>query len=273
MTRQTNELTLAFEKQTQHIAGLLAELREKESALFRQNEELMRYKQELDVLKKERKEEMEEKQRDNELRETSQLQPEQENKCFVTFNTADPSADLNVQTSQPKFETCDADTSGPEVDSEAGTAGKKQPVSVDLNKSESCHESNCEVAEDHCSQNEGREAVLTEVMVLRRENQQLKQKLEDLRVSDTRNPTLQTESENQDASVKQSQSSALSRLEEQETKRDNKTEEVQENVKKNENEGQDSERDERRTMKCANDQEEASKIQVSYLQQQVNKLN
>ncbi|XP_037531172.1 centromere protein F [Nematolebias whitei] len=278
VTRQTNELTLAFEKQTQHIAGLLTELQEKESALFSQKGELMRYKQELDVLKTERKEEMEKKLRDDKLRETSDLQPEQENKCFVTFNTADPLDNLNVQTdaSQPKLETCDAETSGPEDDSEAGTAEKKQPVTVDLNNSESCHESACEVAEDHCSQNEGREAVLTELIALRWENQQLKQKLEDLSVSDTRNPTLQTESENQDVSVKQSQSSApLSRLEEQETKKDDNTKEqesVQEIVKKNENEGQDFERDERRTMKCENDQEEVSKVQVNYLQQQVEAL-
>lgn len=269
MTRQTNELTLAFEKQTQHIAGLLIELREKESTLFSQKEELMRYRQELDALKKERKEEMEEKQRDK-LRETSNLQPEQEKKSFVTINAADPVADLNVQTSQPRIETCDTETSGPEYGSEAVTSEQQQLVSVDFNKSESCHESACEVAEDICSQNEGREGMLTELKALRWENQQLKQKLEVLSVSNTRNPTLLTESENQEDSVKQSQSSAsLSRLEEQERKRDDKTEEqesVQEIMKKNENEGQDSER---RAMKCENDQEEVSEIQVNYLQQQV----
>ncbi len=42
---------MAFEKQSQHISGLLAELQEKESVLLSQGEELQRSKQELDALK------------------------------------------------------------------------------------------------------------------------------------------------------------------------------------------------------------------------------
>ncbi|XP_017263922.1 centromere protein F isoform X2 [Kryptolebias marmoratus] len=270
VTRQTKELTLAFEKQTQHIAGLLAELQEKESALFSQGEELMRCRQELDVLKKE------EKQRDDKFTETSELQPEQEKERDVTFHTADPLADVNVRddTSQPKTETRDAETSGAGGDSEAVTSEKQQPVSADLKKTETCRESAWEVAEDRCSQNEGTADMLAELIAVRRENQLLKQKIEDLSVSDTENPTLQTE--NLEESVKQSQSPAsLTQLGEQGTKNDILTEEqesLQENVKKGENEGQDSEREERRIMNSENDQQETSEIQVNYWQQQVEAL-
>lgn len=51
MTLQTKQLTSAFDKQSRHISDLLAELREKESALHSQEEELQRCKQELDASK------------------------------------------------------------------------------------------------------------------------------------------------------------------------------------------------------------------------------
>ncbi|XP_037636203.1 centromere protein F isoform X2 [Sebastes umbrosus] len=54
VTRQTKQLTMAFEKQSQHISGLLAELQEKERALLSQGEELQRYKQELAAPKAEK---------------------------------------------------------------------------------------------------------------------------------------------------------------------------------------------------------------------------
>lgn len=49
MTLQTKQLTAAFDKQSRHISDLLAELREKESALHAQEEELQRCKQELNA--------------------------------------------------------------------------------------------------------------------------------------------------------------------------------------------------------------------------------
>lgn len=52
MTLQTKQLTSAFDKQSRHISDLLTELREKESALHNQKEELQRCKQELDTSKK-----------------------------------------------------------------------------------------------------------------------------------------------------------------------------------------------------------------------------
>lgn len=51
VTLQTKQLTSAFDKQSRHISGLLAELREKESALRSQEEELQRSKQELDAFR------------------------------------------------------------------------------------------------------------------------------------------------------------------------------------------------------------------------------
>lgn len=51
VTLQTKQLTSAFDKQSRHISDLLGELREKESALHSQEEELQRCKQELDASK------------------------------------------------------------------------------------------------------------------------------------------------------------------------------------------------------------------------------
>ncbi|XP_013861195.1 centromere protein F isoform X2 [Austrofundulus limnaeus] len=275
VTRQTKELTRAFERQTQHIAGLLTELQDKESALFSQGEELKRYKQELDVLKRER---TEENQRDTST-ETSELQHEQEQECVVTVHTADPCAAMKLQnnTSQTKTETLE--TPEPEDDSDAVTSEQQQSVSVDLDKSESGRESACEVAENPCSQ---KEVLHTELTALRQENQTLKQKLEDSSISDSRNPTLQAEGKNRDDSVKQSQSSApLSRFEEEEAESDILTEEqesLQGHVKKNENQGQDSERGEVRSLISEDDQEEVSEVihlqlQVEALQREVRALS
>lgn len=57
MTLQTKQLTSAFDKQSRHISDLLAELREKESVLHNQQEELQRCKQELDASKAHKAEE------------------------------------------------------------------------------------------------------------------------------------------------------------------------------------------------------------------------
>ncbi|XP_061690821.1 centromere protein F isoform X2 [Syngnathoides biaculeatus] len=54
LTSQTKQLTAGFEKQSQYISGLLAEVQEKEGALLSQAEELQRRTRELDALKSER---------------------------------------------------------------------------------------------------------------------------------------------------------------------------------------------------------------------------
>ncbi|XP_077434331.1 uncharacterized protein LOC144059251 [Vanacampus margaritifer] len=53
LTSQTKQLTAGFEKQSQYISGLLAELQEKDGALLSQGQELRRRVQELDALKDE----------------------------------------------------------------------------------------------------------------------------------------------------------------------------------------------------------------------------
>ncbi|XP_077388721.1 uncharacterized protein LOC144026079 [Festucalex cinctus] len=53
LTSQTKQLSAGFEKQSQYISGLLAELQEKDGALLSQGEELRRCVQELDTLKHE----------------------------------------------------------------------------------------------------------------------------------------------------------------------------------------------------------------------------
>ncbi|XP_056145402.1 centromere protein F-like [Lampris incognitus] len=53
VTRETQQLTLAFERQSQHITDLLAELQEKESALLSQEGELQHCRQELAMLRAE----------------------------------------------------------------------------------------------------------------------------------------------------------------------------------------------------------------------------
>ncbi|KAI3351653.1 hypothetical protein L3Q82_020496, partial [Scortum barcoo] len=102
VTSQTKQLTLAFEKQSQHISGLLTELHEKETALLSQGEELQHYKQELDALKAEKEAEdkkrkevlsvkevedgkQKEETQDEKLMEMSGLQTNQEKESAVTF--------------------------------------------------------------------------------------------------------------------------------------------------------------------------------------------
>lgn len=57
MTYQTQQLTTEFEKQSQYIVCLLAELQQKDSASFRLEAELQHCKQELELLKSQREEE------------------------------------------------------------------------------------------------------------------------------------------------------------------------------------------------------------------------
>ncbi|XP_029580259.1 centromere protein F, partial [Salmo trutta] len=54
VTRQTQQLTLAFDHQSRHIQDLLAELQEKEGGLLRQGKELQRCRDELAMLRQER---------------------------------------------------------------------------------------------------------------------------------------------------------------------------------------------------------------------------
>ncbi|XP_023137769.2 centromere protein F isoform X1 [Amphiprion ocellaris] len=295
VTRQTQQLTMAFEKQSQHISGLLAELQEKESALLSQGEELLRCKQALDVLKKEEEKMMakdveEEKQRqqqDEKLVEISESHLKQEEECPITHHTADSLADddLNLpkDESQPTTRTHIAETATPsssEEENEARWSGEQHPDSGDFNKTQSNHDSASVKADNQSRQNGGKADLVTELLALQQENQLLRQRLEDLTISDSRSPTLQTDCENREAPDKQSRDrgdAAMSCLMEQKTSNvpnDVITEELQslqENVKRSEDEGHDLEREDR-TTQAEEDLDEVSQAHINHLQQQVEAL-
>ncbi|XP_008302457.1 centromere protein F isoform X2 [Stegastes partitus] len=296
VTRQTQQLTMAFEKQSQHISGLLAELQEKESALLSQGEELLRCKQELDVLKTEKEEEIkmtvkevaeegQRQQKHDDKLELSETHSKQEQKCLIApHDAADSLADddlhLQKDVSQPQTRTCIAETptlGSSEEDNEARGLGE-HPDSVDLKMAPSNHDPACVMVENQSGHNGVTADMITQLLALRQENQLLKQRLEDLTITDTRSPTSQTDFENREDPVTQSHNTgdaAVSCLMEQKTNNvpnDVTTEEQQSlNVKKSEGEGHDLEREDK-TTQAEEDLDEVSQAHINHLQQQVEAL-
>ncbi|XP_010737488.3 centromere protein F isoform X2 [Larimichthys crocea] len=214
VTRQTQQLTMAFEKQSQHISGLLAELQEKESALLSQGEELQRYKQELVALKTQKEEEdkkrreeitaeeveegkQKEETQDERSAEISGLEPNQEKDCAVTFLSTNPAAasDSNAQrdAGQPEIVTSDSERPTPTSDNEAPWSEEEHSGSVD---SDNNHDSACVMAENN--QDGARADMLVKLLALQQENQLLKQRLNDLTVLDANTPVLHTDSDEGD---------------------------------------------------------------------------
>lgn len=290
MTRQTQQLTMAFEKQSQHIAGLLTELQEKESALQSQKQELLQCKQELDELKNDKKDEVKmmvkeveeqiqsEEQGDEKPVENSELSLKQEMESRVTCLIAEslPESDLKAQCDASQPETCDTQTATPDSSEEANKTGDQHPESIDSNKTQSNPDSACVMVETQCGQS-GKEAdILTELLTLRRENQLLKQRIEGLTISDAQNPTLQTDAENQDDPT-QSQNTpnaALSCLAEDGTLsllNDVMTEGLESSMNEEEDEGQDlkKRKEDQINTRTEEDLEEMSEVHVTQLQQQV----
>ncbi|KAG8003967.1 Centromere protein F [Nibea albiflora] len=217
VTRQTQQLTLAFEKQSQHISGLLAELQEKESALFSQGEELQRYKQELDALEAQKEEEekkrreetaaeeveegkQKEETQDERSAEISGLEPNQEKECAVTFLSTNPPAasDSNAQgdAGQPEIVTSDSERQTPTSDNEAPWSEEEHSGSVDSDNTQSNQDSACVVGENN--QDGGRADMLVKLLALQQENQLLKQRLNDLTVSDANTPVLHSDGDEGD---------------------------------------------------------------------------
>ncbi|XP_044061055.1 centromere protein F isoform X2 [Siniperca chuatsi] len=301
VTRQTKQLTMAFEKQSQHISGLLAELQEKECALLCQREELQLYKQELDALKaqkeggeKKRREEMTvkvveggeqtEKTQDERSVEISGLQPSQEKECAVTFLTTNSMADNDSNSQrdagQPEIVISDAQSPTPITHNEPLWSGEQHLGSVDSDKTQSNHDSACVMGETECGQDGGTADLVAELLTLRRENQLLKQRIEGLTISDTSTPALHTDSENHEDPVKQSQNTgnaALSCLAEQRSPsvpNDITTEARQsplQNLKRSEDEGGDLEREDRTT--AEEELDAVTELQINRLQQQVVELH
>lgn len=268
---------MAFEKQSQHIAGLLTELQEKESALQSQKQELLQCKQELDELKNDKKDEVKmmvkeveeqiqsEEQGDEKPVENSELSLKQEMESRVTCLIAEslPESDLKAQ--------CEAT---PDSSEEANKTGDQHPESIDSNKTQSNPDSACVMVETQCGQS-GKEAdILTELLTLRRENQLLKQRIEGLTISDAQNPTLQTDAENQEDPT-QSQNTpnaALSCLAEDGTLsllNDVMTEGLESSMNEEEDEGQDLKKEDQINTRTEEDLEEMSEVHVTQLQQQV----
>lgn len=254
---------MAFEKQSQHIAGLLAELQVKESALLSQGEELQRYKQELDALKAEKQgeekerrteeikevedgEEKEERQ-DERLVEITELQVSQEKECAVTILTANSLADVNSNAQkdagQLEIVTSDAET----------------PVSEESdNEAWSNQDSFRVIGETECGQDGG---TADELLALRQEDQLLKQRI----IEGLTGSAVHTDSEN-------TGNAALSCSAEQRSPsvpNDISTDARQsllQDVKRSEDEGGDLERVDEGSEE---ELDEASELQINRLQQQV----
>lgn len=277
---------MAFERQSQHIAGLLTELQEKESALQSQKQELLQCKQELDELKNDKKDEVKmmvkeveeeiqsEEQGDEKPVENSEVPLKQKSRVTCQIAESLPESDLKAQCDASQPETCDTQTATPDSSEEANKTGDQHPESIDSNKTLSNPNSACVMVETECGQS-GKEAdILTELLTLRRENQLLKQRIEGLTISDAQNPTLQTDAENQDDPT-QSQNTpnaALSCLAEDGTLsllNDVMTEGLESNINEEEDEGQDLKKEDQRNTRAEEDLEELSEVHVTQLQQQV----
>ncbi|MED6268338.1 hypothetical protein CHARACLAT_021350, partial [Characodon lateralis] len=285
VTRQTTELTTAFEKQSLHILGLLAELQEKDSSLLSQGEKLKQCKLELDELKDEENKvakltmttdkETEERQRGEKFPEKSELQIEQENEAVVLL----PSSDLVVQrdTIQPNVEECDAEmppSVGSEGESAAVTSVQQHHISSEMQRStDSPCNSVCEVKEDQSSQHGERVNMLTDLLALRQENQLLKQRLEDFANMDIRDQTSQTDSENQDNTENKASAPCLEGQDPLKVQDSATTDQLlQSNAKRSDDEGQDLEREARSSMRNERNPEEISEVQINHLQQQLEAL-
>lgn len=206
VTRQTQQLTMAFEKQSQHISGLLAELQDRESTLLRQGEELQRYRQELHAFKgegevKKRREELtvkdvEEVEQTEEAQEKRSvgilgLLSNQERESSVTFNItnspADSESNAERDAGQPGIVTSDAE--------------RQHPGSVDSDKTQRKHD----IGDIECSQYGSTTDVAAKLLALRQENQLLKQRVLGLNISKSKTTLINTENEQKEDPVKRSQ--------------------------------------------------------------------
>uniref|UniRef100_UPI003AAF454C uncharacterized protein isoform X1 n=2 Tax=Centroberyx TaxID=88664 RepID=UPI003AAF454C len=331
VTRQTQQLTMAFDKQSQHIINLLGELQEKESAVLSQGEELQRCRQELAAVRDEKEgeekkkrreeeekitakevgeEEQEEKRQERERRDEkpaekiSELSPNHEktSNIFLTTNSLTDAASTTLRDAgQP--ETVTSDVERPPANSHE-TSGEQKPdrealqsvalqvsssASTDSDKSQSNHDSACAKEMSHTvtmhqdtteHDEDGATAnLVAELLALKQENQQLKQRVEALTVSDSSDPALQAASENQEDSVEQSTNprNAATSWSEEETAQsasvlsDIITEGQQSRRQDGENiedEGRDLER-EKKGARAEEESGTVSQPQISLLQQQV----
>lgn len=299
VTCQTKQLTTAFEKQSQHISGLLAELQEKESILLVQGEELQRYKQELDAHKadeegeeKKRREEMiveevedeeqKEETQDERSVEISGLQSNQISERPVAVLTTNSQADSDAQRGEREIVTSNAERATSirgDSDNEARRSEEQHPGSQD--KTRGSHDSAGLMGETECNEDGGTADMVAELLALQQENLLLKRVIEGMAVPDTRTPALHTDGEQQEDPVKQSQKTGnayLSCSAEQRSQSvpdDIPTDAQQsllQDVKTMKNEG-DLEMGDYRAPKAKEELEAVSELQINRLHHQVEELH
>ncbi|XP_029369058.1 centromere protein F isoform X2 [Echeneis naucrates] len=274
VTRQTQQLTMAFEKQSQHILGLLAELQEKESELVRQGEELQQCKQELDTLKTRK----EENKSDLKSVEIIELQMNDETDRTVTPHTTSM-ADQNSTNQRDQQMTVTYDVETPtsvnsEDDNEALLSVEECPDSADSNNTESNHDSACVMEETGCGQYGGTADLVAQLLTLQQENQLLKKKMKDLTASNSGSLELQPVRENQEDLFKQSQNtgnSLLSGLTEQKppSEQNDIITEGQESLLQTERRRDDVEKEHKETMRVEEEPEGVSQLQFNHPEEQV----
>ncbi|KAM6952677.1 uncharacterized protein PEZ65_014130 isoform 2-T2 [Lycodopsis pacificus] len=209
VTRQTEQLTTAFENQSQHISGLLCELQEKESALVIQGEELQRYKQQLDARKSDEEEEEKRRREEVMVKEVEDGEQQEETRD----ERSEEISGLQSNQECPVTVLIKPTPISDESDNEGLRTGDQHPGSQDETLSDqSNHDSACLVGETESSQEGGTADMVAELLALRQENEVLKQAMEDWNVSDTRTSALHTDREKQEDQVKQSQNTGNASL-------------------------------------------------------------
>ncbi|XP_029917597.1 centromere protein F isoform X2 [Myripristis murdjan] len=224
VTLQTQQLTMAFDRQSQHITNLLSELQEKESTVLRQGEELQRCRQELAGLRAEREEEEKERRgRGEEGRDAmdetpaeqiAELKPNHEKFTNILLTTSSLTAALPVlrEAGQPETRTFDVDrppatSNSQNSDREALRSRTFPQGSTDTNKTqgdfvfvkETLH--TAAIYQDTTEDQGGTAALVTNLLALQEENQQLKERIKALMVLQTNSPALQDAAENQENST------------------------------------------------------------------------
>ncbi|XP_033830563.1 centromere protein F [Periophthalmus magnuspinnatus] len=101
VTQQTQQLTMAFERQSQHISGLLVELQEKENTILCKEDELQQFRQELSSLKDQMGKEERGQDRDKEQPSSICI------KNLVTDNSDEGMAQVQIPAVPPAFEIKD----------------------------------------------------------------------------------------------------------------------------------------------------------------------
>ncbi|KAL6117386.1 uncharacterized protein ACO6RY_15182 [Pungitius sinensis] len=216
VTRQTKQLTMAFEKQSQHISGLLVELQEKESTLLVQGEELQRYKQELAAFKankeaeeRKRREIMIKEVEDGEQKKVTQheitvdisgLQSNQEKEFPVTVLTTSSLEDSGYDAQRDQLEIGIANADRPKPSSSQSDE-KRRPASRDRTLSSQSS------AEDAASAD-----MDAELLALRQEIRLLKRLVAGVAPSDPGTPASHTDSGKQEDAAEQSHNTGSAAL-------------------------------------------------------------